>query len=267
MNARTILGIVLAAGVCGLPLVSPLSCTAIAAEESASGPELAARLATLRQGSNFIRMRMETGKSVLQIQVKERRSRGSTEIVYQILFPKERKGEGVLLTKSGNRPASGTHFVPPDQMRPIGAGDMTDSLFGSQLSYEDIVEDFFLWSGQEVVGTDVIDRIPCQILESKPGKGDRSSYTSVRTWVDSRRMVPLRIEKYRGGTNLARRIETTRIVTATSRPIPSNLRIQGGGGPPTELDGSRMRTGVNFSDQEFTPEGLRELKVAPAGSE
>lgn len=267
MNVRIIPGIVVIAGILSSPLIPPLTRTAVAAEAVASGPELAARLATLRQGSTFIRMRMETGKSVLQIQVKERRSRGSTELVYQVLFPKERKGEGVLLTKSGNRAASGSHFTPPDQMRPIGAEDMTESLFGSQLSYEDIVEDFYLWDRQEVVGNDVIDRIPCQILESKPGKGDRSSYTSVRTWVDSRRMIPLRIEKYRGGTNLARRIETTRIVTASSRPIPSNLRIQGSGGAVTELDGSRMRTGVRFSDQEFTPEGLRELKAAPSGGE
>jgi hypothetical protein len=268
MKPRFLFPLIFAVGLISLPSPYSISQTAHAAEATVSGPELAARLAGLRQGSTFIRMRMETGKSVLQIQMKERRSRGSTEVVYQVLFPKERKGESVLLTKVGNRAASGTHFIPPDRLRPIGAGEMTESLLGSQLSYEDIIEDFYLWDHQEIVGTDVIDRISCQILESKPGKSDRSSYTSVRTWVDSGRGVPLRIEKYRGGTNLARRIETTRIVTASSRPIPSNLTIKGpGAGPVTELDGSRMRSGVKFSDSEFTPEGLRDLKSSPGGGE
>ena len=58
-------------------------------------------------------------KETLQLQIKERRTKGASEVVYQVLFPKERKGESVLLKKIGTGSASGSVFVPPNTVRPI----------------------------------------------------------------------------------------------------------------------------------------------------
>jgi outer membrane lipoprotein-sorting protein len=234
-----------------------------------SGPELAARLSAKQQdGSAYIRLRMEmTGepKTVLQLQIKSRASRAGTDLVYQVLFPKDRKGEAVLLRKAGGR-ITGTLFTPPDKTRPLAAAQLDEPLFGSDLSYEDVIDDFFAWDQQAIVGSETIDRVDCTILESKPGKGERSSYTSVRTWVDTRRLVPLRIEKYSAPGRVARRIDTTRVVTDDKgRAIPANLTIRGPRGTVTELDGSRIKHGVNFTDTEFTPQGLGEITTPRDG--
>ncbi len=261
-----------AAATFGLAVLASVSHAA--EPEGLSAADLAARLSGPRQSSTLVRLRMElkqppsTTRSVLQLQIKERRNGGSTELVYQVLFPKERKGESVLLRKSGNRPASGTLFIPPDSAKPLSAGQMSDSLFGSDLSYEDVIENFFAWDNQAIVGTEVVDRVPCQILESKPGKGERSSYTSVRTWVDTRRFVPLRIEKYRGSGSLVRRIDTTRVVATGGRQIPANLTIRGPrGDSATDLDGSRIKHGVDFSDREFSAEGFQEVNASRSAPE
>jgi len=131
------------------------------------------------------------------------------------------------------------------------------------LSYADVVEDFFGWDQQVIVGTEVVDRVSCQILESKPGKGERSPYAAVRTWVDTRRFVPLKIEKYVSGGQPARRITTTRVVTDDmGRHIPANLTIQNlQTGVTTELDGSRLKHGVTFGEQDFTAEGIKNLSA------
>ncbi|MEA3209598.1 MAG: hypothetical protein QOE70_2655 [Chthoniobacter sp.] len=234
-------------------------------------PELAARLSARQQdGTSLIRLRMEVSggaKAVLQLQIKSRASKASTELVYQVLFPKERKGEAVLLRKAGGR-LSGTLFTPPDTLRPLTPTQLDEPLFGSDLSYEDVIDNFFAWDQQAIVGTEVVDRVTCSILESKPGKGERSSYSSVRTWVDTRRLVPLRIEKYSGPGRVVRRIETTRVVTDDKgRAIPANLTVRGPRGTATELDGSRLKHGVTFSDAEFTPEGLKELTAPRAAPE
>ena len=144
---------------------------------------------------------------------------------------------------------------------------MDDPLFGSDLSYEDVIENFFAWDQQAIVGTETVDRVNCQILESKPGKAAHSAYTSVRTWVDPRKFVPMRVEKYSSG-RLVRRIDTTRVATDDKgRAIPANLVVHGpGGGSYTELDGSKIKHGVNFSDDEFTPEGLKQAG-APRSAE
>ena len=253
-----------------LACFSSLLCSLALAEpepSKISAQELAGRLSAKQQAdTSLIRARMETGgKDVLQIQIKSRASRGSTELVYQVLFPKERKGEAVLLRKSGGR-ISGSLFSPSEGVRSLGAGQMDEPLFGSDLSYEDVIDNFLAWDQQAVIGTEVIDRVPCTILESKPGKGVSSSYSRIRTWVDTRRWVPLRIEKYGSGDRVIRRIETTRVVNDDQgRPIPANLSIRGPRGSITQLDGSRIKHGIAFSDAVFSPEGLQQLNsAAPA---
>jgi outer membrane lipoprotein-sorting protein len=118
-----------------------------------------------------------------------------------------------------------------------------------------------------LVGTEVLKGASCVILESKTGKAESSNYGRVRSWIDPNRLVPLRIEKYLPSGKLSRRIETTRVATDDKgRPIPANLTVQGPReNSVTDLDGSRIKHDVTFSDREFTPEGLKEVS-APNGS-
>lgn len=239
---------------------------AFAAEPAA---ELAARLSAKQEGSTFVRVRMETSggdKQTLQLQIKSRVSRGTADIVYQVLFPKERKGEAVLLQRSRGR-VTGTLFVPPNTVRPIASAKFTEPLLGSDLSYEDVIDNPFVWDQQAIVGTEVIDGTACQILESKPGKGRKSYYSSVHTWVDPRRYVPLRIEKYDASGRLVRQINTTRVLLDGDESIPANLSVRGPRGTVTEIDGSRLKRGVTYQDIEFTVEGLKQLSAPPGSSQ
>ena len=229
-----------------------------------SASDLAAKLHAKQEGSTFVRVRMRISSGeILQLQIKSRVSRDTSDIVYQILFPKERKGEAVLLHRSGEK-FTGTSFTPPNTVSPIASGQTNQPLFGSDLSYNDIIDNPYRWSQQAIVGTEVIDNTPCQILESKPGKNKNSAYSSVKTWVDPRRMVPLRIEKYDASGKLVRRINTTRVLLDGGDSLPANLSVQGPRGTTTEIDGSRIKRGVTYKDIEFTADGLKQLSVPPA---
>lgn len=233
-----------------------LVCTLTAAADPAA--DLAAKLSALQQdGTSFIRLRMEFQQTTLQVQIKQRRTQSSTEVVYQILWPKERAGEAVLLRKTANQAASGAVFMPPDATSPLTSAQMKESLFGSSLCYADVVENFFAWEHQAIIGTETVDRASCLILESKPGRNDRSVYASVRSWVDSRRLVPLRVEKYLASGRLARRIDTTRVVTNNGHAIPANLTVHDAQkDSTTELDGSNIKRGVIYDEATFSMEGL-----------
>jgi outer membrane lipoprotein-sorting protein len=196
-------------------------------------------------------MKMDTAKGTIQLEGKERRAGSGASVVYRVLWPKERKGEAVLLRRGG-----GARFVPPNTLQTIGAGNMDDSFFGSALSYADLVEEFYAWPQQTIVGTETVDRVNCQVLESKPPKGG-SIYGSVKSWIDPRRMVPMRVEKYSSSGQMVRRIDTTKVVTDDRRrQIPANLTVRGPNGV-SEIDGSKIKHDVTFNDQEFTPEGLK----------
>ena len=245
-----------------------LALPAHAAEAPAiAAKDLAAQLSALQQdGSSFVRLKLSAkpagaAKFSLQLQIKQRRTLGSTEVVYQVLWPKERLGEAVLVKQSGNGAASASLFTPPNTVRTLSAAQMKEALFGSDLSYADVVENFFAWENQTIVGTEMVDKVNCQILESKPGKGQRSTYSGVRTWVDARRLVPLRIEKYLPSGALARRIDTRDVATDDKgRSVPANLTVSSPQqGSTTDLEGSKLKHGVALTDRDFTPEGIKEI--------
>ena len=226
-----------------------------------SAAEVAGKMNALRQDSAYVRLKLDTAGGTLQLEGKERRGRGGAEVVYRVLFPRERKGEAVLLRSGG-----GTRFVPPNTVQAIAAGQMDESFFGSALANADLVENFFAWPQQAIVGTEAVNRVNCQVLESKPGKGS-SIYGSVKSWIDTKRFVPMRVEKYSSAGKLVRRIDTTKVATDDRRrAIPANLSIQGPGGT-SELDGSKIKHDVTFADREFTPEGLKEDVGTRAGAE
>jgi hypothetical protein len=225
------------------------------------GSDLAAKLRAKEAGSTLVRIRMQDGSGqTLQVQIKSRVSNATADIVYQILFPKERKGESVLLHRSGNK-FSATAFTPPDALKQISAAEMKQALFGTNLSYEDIVDSPFAWTQQAIVGTQDVGRFPCQILESKPGKDHASSYASVKTWIDPKRMVPLQIEKYDSSGKVVRRINITRMLLDGGDSLPADLEVTGPTGSVTHITGSSIKRGLSFPETEFTADGLKQLKA------
>ena len=258
------------------PALLAASARAAESEPSAmSARDLAARLSALQDGTAYIRLRLEvkqpgdTTKTALQIQIKQRRTKTAADLVYQVLWPKERKGEAVLLHQADSHSATGSLFTPPDKLRPLNASQMNEALFGSDLSYQDVIENFFGWENQTIVGNEILNNVSCLILESKPGNGESSSYARVRSWIDPHRLVPLRVEKYSPAGQLARRIETTRVATDDKgRPIPASLTVRGPrADSTTDLDGSRIKHDVSYVDREFTPEGLSEVSVPNSAPE
>jgi len=243
-----------------------LAGSAVAESPAMSARDLAASLSARQNGTSYVRLRLDvkqpndTAKIALQIQIKHRRTTAANDLVYQVLWPKERKGEAVLLHKADGRPAAGSLFMPPNKLRSLDASQMNEALFGSDLSYEDVIENFFAWENQVIVGNEVVNRVNCVILDSRPGKGESSPYGSARSWIDAGRLVPLRVEKYLPSGELARRIETTRVATDDKgRFIPASLTVRGSRGDSvTNLEGSRIKHDVTYADREFTPEGLKE---------
>lgn len=237
------------------------------AADALSAAELAAR-ACEPDGSSYIRMRMDlqqppgTKKGVLQIQIKQRRAGNDLDAVYQILWPKERKGEAVLIQSSDGKTMA-TARSADGKTTTLNA---SAPLFDSDLAIADPAENFFAWKTQKLDGTEVIGSVTCQILESRPGPGDTSIYSRVRSWIDPKRFVPLRVEKYSSSGALVRRIETTSVAPDGRRFLPANLSIRRAQNTSkTDLDGSRLQRGVTFADKDFTVEGMADL-AAPGGA-
>jgi hypothetical protein len=225
-----------------------------------SAADLAGHIAAASQGSALVRTRLEVqsagAKRVLQLQLKQRRTKNTTDVAYEVLWPNELKGSAVILHQSGNS-AKGLILVPGQPAREIKPSQMGEGLFDSDLAYEDAVVNFFAWKKQNVVGTEQINGVNCQILESKPDSSSASIYAKVRSWIDPRRFVPLRIEKYSSSGGLVRRIDVTRVARDEKHnPIPANLTVHGPRqNSVTEFTGVHIDQDVNLTDADFAAAG------------
>ena len=74
-----------------------------------SAAELAGRMDAVSQGNALIRTKLEVrsadgARRVLQLQIKQRRTKTTTDLVYQVLWPNEHKGEAVILHQAQEAP-------------------------------------------------------------------------------------------------------------------------------------------------------------------
>ncbi len=237
-----------------------VSVTGFAADAEMDATTLAAKLSELRQdGQTDVRARMAIkgagAEEILQLVIRSRRSAQGSDVHWQVIWPKERNQEGFVVRQSANGAASGFTRSAGGEVKKLTGADMQTLVLGSGLSYEDVVDNFYAWPDQKIVGSEKVGNADCLILESRPG-GVRSSYDRVRSWVDARRMVPMQVEKYRKGA-LACRIDTERVVAESGRSLAANLLVRRPGlEKTTELDGSKIKRDQSFSDADFSEAAL-----------
>lgn len=239
-------------------------------EEALSAKDLAARLSgAVEDGESATRLRMRIkptegeGEVVVQVQVKARRSPAKTEIMYQVLWPKDSKGRAFLVQRTSGGAATGVAYTPPKTLEQLAGEKMKAPVFGSDLAYQDIAENFFKWNQQQLAGKETVDRTECVILESLPGAGDATPYGKVRSWIDPQKLVVMKVEKYDTSGKLVRTIETTRVYKDERRIyIPASMLVRrSGSGTVTEIEGSEIRRDVEFKDQDFTTKALNDFRL------
>ncbi len=232
------------------------------AAPASPGSELFDALREKEQGNSYIRVKMETGEETLQLQIKSRVTASGADVIYQVLFPRERKGEGVLLRRAGGK-LSGFHYTPTKGAVPLNPSEFDRPLLGTALSYADAIDSSSFWASQSVVGKETIDRIETQIVDSKP-PGSASPYSAVRTWVDPDRLVPLRIHKMLKSGGI-RKIEVTRIMKQGDESLPMDLQVSSPAGPATTVSGSSVKRDVTYTDADFTTEAMKSLSTPKSG--
>lgn len=71
----------------------------------------------------------------------------------------------------------------------------SDRLGGSAISYEDLIEQQYLWPGQTLLPDANLGARSCNVLQSKPGPSDLTHYSAVTTWLDRTIDYPVYVEK------------------------------------------------------------------------
>jgi hypothetical protein len=195
-------------------------------------------------------------RDVKQLLIKGRNDGKVSETLYQILWPAEAKGQSLLIEKRESS-VSGFLFVPPDTVKKLSFGLMTQPFFGSDLAIEDLAEDFWDWPSQKIVGEETVKEKLCKIVESRPPAEASTSYTLVKTWVSPELALPLLIEKYGKNRRLLRRMTADRIMKVNDRWTAATIIVDLAGGSRTLLEGSKSERDLDLPAADFTLEAVK----------
>ena len=216
-------------------------------------------------GSLYARIRMEHGGTVLQVQVKRRAlPEGGSESLYQVLFPAERKGEGLLL-KARRGSFTGATFVPGKGMRPLKSGDRDTAVFGTAVDIEDLLASFLDWPNPEIVGQEKEGNVPCTIVELRAPKASASTFTRARCWIDEKRYATMRVEFYGSGEKPLKTVITHKVMRGSSGFYsPVNFTVTDHtNGASTKVEGVRSDSDVAYTDADFAEAALQTVVSAP----
>ena len=111
-----------------------------------------------------------------------------------------------------------------DRTIQISGHMLRQSVMGSDLSYEDMMEDNKLHEAYEaeIVGTDTLENNVCWILELTATEKD-IAYPKRKLWADRQRFIPLREELFAKSGKLLKRIDLKDVKSLDGRWYPTRM--------------------------------------------
>ena len=148
-----------------------------------------------------------------------------------------------------------------DRTIQISGHMLRQSVMGSDLSYEDMMEDRKLTDvyDAEVVGSEDLDGRSTWVLELK-GNVDDLAYATRKEWIDKERYIPLKEELYAKSGQLLKRSTLSDVVNIEGRWFPTTIvykdMLKQGDG--TEFKITSIKFNQNIPEYIFTKAALKQ---------
>jgi outer membrane lipoprotein-sorting protein len=181
---------------------------------------------------------------------------GEKKSFTEYLFPVREQGTKMLKLEDQ------LWIYAPDADRIIQiAGHMLrQSVMGSDLSYEDLMEDSRLTDRYkaEVTGTETVDGRTCWVVDLKAFVPE-IAYQGMKLWVDQERNIPLREEMYAKSGTLLKRTELSNVELINKRWYPKKILFKDmlKEGMGTELIVEDIQFNVPIADHIFSKASLK----------
>ncbi len=242
---------------------------AIARADNATPPtakELLEKVVAARRTAGFsargrmVITRPSLADRTVQFLVKGRQSGNTKDFLYLALYPAADKGRAVVVHRNAAGNLTGFTREPDGKTSPLTQSRQKQPLFGSDLTVDELTEDFWTWPAPKITGQATVCRRNCQIIETRPPKGTDAAAALVRLWVSPETSLPLRIEIYGPDNKLIKRTECRNVVKSGGHYSMEKLTIASPvTGQQTLLDFSKGTRDIEVPAADFTPEGISKL--------
>ncbi len=147
-----------------------------------------------------------------------------------------------------------------DRIIQISGHMLRQSVMGSDLSYEDMMEDRKLTDiyDAELTGSEDIDGVDCYVISLKAKVSD-VAYAGRKQWIDKSKLVPLKEELYAKGGTLLKRTELSEVKKIEGRWFPTKIHYKDmlKRGDGTEFIITDIQFNVNIPEYIFTKASLK----------
>lgn len=147
-----------------------------------------------------------------------------------------------------------------DRIIQISGHMLRQSLMGSDLSYEDMMENSALLDSYDatVTATEVYNDAECYVLELH-AKTEEVNYQSRKMWIDKEKFIPLKEEWYAKSGQLLKKVEMSNVVKLEGRWYPKKIvfkdMLKNGDG--TEFIVNEIEFNPDIPEHIFTKASLR----------
>lgn len=183
-------------------------------------------------------------------------SEGTEKAFTEYLSPAREKGTKMLKLEK----QLWIYSPSTDRTIQIAGHMLRQSVMGSDLSYEDMLEDSKLQDDYNavVIGQEVINERNCHVLELT-AKTDDVSYHKRKLWVDAEYFVPLKEELYAKSGKLLKKTELSDVVKIDSRWFPRKIVFKDmlKEGEGTEFIVSEIEFDVDIPEHIFSKASLK----------
>ncbi len=185
-------------------------------------------------------------------------AKGEDNAFVEYLYPPREKGKKML--KIGDKLWTYTP-EPNDRIITISGHLLRQSVMGSDLSYEDMMENNKMTEMYDAVaaGTEDLNGRACWVLELTAKKKD-VAYYSRKVWVDSERWLQLKEELYAKSGCLLKATEVTDVFKVDNRCYPKKMVFKDmlSRGKGTEYIIESIDFNVDIPDHMLTKAALRQ---------
>ncbi len=181
---------------------------------------------------------------------------GTNESFSEYLAPAREKGTKMLKLKD----QLWMYSPQSDRIIRIAGHMLRQSMMGSDLSYEDMMEDRSLLETYtaEVLGSEIVDERDCWVLQLS-SKVDDVAYDSQKIWIDMERMLGLKQDLIGKSGKLLKTITVEEVFLVEGRWYPKHMVFKDAlsKGSGTEFIIDKIEFDVEIPDFLFTKAALR----------
>jgi len=164
-------------------------------------PDLLARIQARRNNTDFkasgrlVRVSPNGNRRTWQIAMRARAFGDVVKIFCEVTDPQPDRVRLLIESRAAGHSSVRLGHAGDRAPREIPPENWGDGLLDSSFSYEDLMENHFLWHSQNLTGEAKYGARMCYVVRSEPSPADHSRYSSVTSWLDKDVYYPVHVEK------------------------------------------------------------------------